>query len=105
MSQVSEFRPAGLAAAEQEFLRRCPGFDPDGSFARLRETEYGRLDAYDQVYLDYTGGGLHAASQIDAHAAVIAFEVPSSFVVPTSNAGMGKIIGTGPSCRFMVGLL
>ena len=28
----------------------------------------GRLDEIGQVYLDYTGGGLHAASQIDAHA-------------------------------------
>jgi molybdenum cofactor sulfurtransferase len=69
--QASEFRPAGLAVAEQQFLDRCPDFDPDGGFARLRASEYGRLDAHDQVYLDYTGGGLHAASQIDAHAALL----------------------------------
>ena len=62
------FRPTGLAAALAEFSSRFPAFDPDGSFTALRRSEYGRLDATDQVYLDYTGGGLHAASQIDAHA-------------------------------------
>jgi molybdenum cofactor sulfurtransferase len=33
----------------------------------LRAADYGRLDAQDQVYLDYTGGGLWADSQIRAH--------------------------------------
>jgi selenocysteine lyase/cysteine desulfurase len=60
--------PDGLSNAEADFIARFPGFDPDGTFAALRRTEYGRLDATGQVYLDYTGGGLHAASQIDAHA-------------------------------------
>ena len=66
-----EFRPAGLSAAEADFRRTHPTFDPDGAHARLRAEEYGRLDEHDQVYLDYTGGGLHAASQIDAHAALL----------------------------------
>jgi molybdenum cofactor sulfurtransferase len=72
MAQAAiEFRPAGLSAAEVEFRRAHPTFDPDGAHARLRDEEYGRLDAHDQVYLDYTGGGLHAASQIDAHASLL----------------------------------
>src|SRR5690242_11434618 len=62
------FQFAGLDAAAADFARRFPQFDPDGSFAALRATEYRRLDDTDQVYLDYTGGGLHAVSQIDAHA-------------------------------------
>ena len=33
----------------------------------LRATEYGRLDADGQVYLDYTGGGLYAAASSSAH--------------------------------------
>ena len=57
----------GLETAEAAFAREYPTFDPDGSFAELRRSEYGRLDVNDEVYLDYTGGGLHAASQIDAH--------------------------------------
>lgn len=36
-------------------------------FAQLRTHEYGRLDAAGHAYLDYTGAGLYAASQIDAH--------------------------------------
>ena len=49
-----------------------PRSTPTASFAALRRREYGRLDAEGQVYLDYTGGGLHAASQIDAHAELLA---------------------------------
>ena len=33
-------------------------------FAELRRTEFARLDAAGHVYLDYTGGGLYADSQI-----------------------------------------
>lgn len=65
------FEPAGAAAAESAFLSTFPGFDPDGTFAELRRSEYGRLDAADQVYLDYTGGGLHATSQIERHAELL----------------------------------
>ena len=54
------FEPSGLGIAEAEFLDAHPEFDPGGSFSDLRRAEYGRLDAEDQVYLDYTGGGLHA---------------------------------------------
>jgi molybdenum cofactor sulfurtransferase len=57
----------GLGGAEADFKHRFPEFDPDGALAELRRSEYGRLDDDDHVYLDYTGGGLHAASQIDAH--------------------------------------
>jgi selenocysteine lyase/cysteine desulfurase len=69
------FEPGGLAAAERSFLRRFPAFDPDGSFAAVRRDDYGRLDELDQVYLDFTGGGLFAASQLDEHAAVLRAEV------------------------------
>ncbi len=61
------FEPAGIGRAEAAFVARHPEFDPDGSFAALRRDEYGRLDAEDQVYLDYTGGGLHAECQLEAH--------------------------------------
>jgi len=66
---------AGLARAAADFERRFPEFDPDGSFAILRRTEYRRLDDSNQVYLDYTGGGLHGASQIDAHADLLRRQV------------------------------
>ena len=45
---------------------RDPDWDPD-AVAALRAREYARLDEQDQVYLDYTGGGLFAESQIREH--------------------------------------
>ncbi len=65
------YEPTRLSEAEADFSRRYPEFDPDGAFAELRRLEYARLDDDGQVYLDYTGGGLHAASQIDAHAELL----------------------------------
>ncbi len=43
-----------------------PDWDADAVEA-LRAREYARLDAEDQVYLDYTGGGLYAESQLREH--------------------------------------
>ncbi len=37
----------------------------------LRAREYGRLDEQDQVYLDYTGGGLYSDSQLREHMALL----------------------------------
>jgi molybdenum cofactor sulfurtransferase len=65
---LPRYEPVGAGAAESDFVSRFPEFDPEGTFAELRRSEYGRLDADDQVYLDYTGGGLHARSQIECHA-------------------------------------
>ncbi len=64
------YEPAGLSSAEVAFAQSCTSFDLD-AVRSLRDAEYARLDLDDQVYLDYTGGGLHAASQIDAHAELL----------------------------------
>jgi selenocysteine lyase/cysteine desulfurase len=56
--------------------------------AELRATDYARLDATGQTYLDYTGGGLHAATQLREHLALLESRVlgnPHS-VNPTSTA-------------------
>ena len=45
------------------------GQTSDPFFDELRATEYSRLDADDQAYLDYTGSALYARRQIRAHAA------------------------------------
>jgi molybdenum cofactor sulfurtransferase len=50
-------QPSGL----DEALRETAILD------ELRATEYARLDESGQVYLDYTGGGLYADSQIAEH--------------------------------------
>lgn len=41
-------------------------------FEELRRREFSRLDAQGQVYLDYTGAGLYAESQVRAHADFLA---------------------------------
>ena len=50
-----------------DFLARYPDFASTQILDHLRATAYARLDREDQVYLDYTGGGLYADSQITAH--------------------------------------
>ena len=46
----------------------CQAADADiALFDELRATEYGRLDRAGHVYLDYTGGGLYADSQLREH--------------------------------------
>lgn len=54
-------------AAEKKFLQAYPDYDKTRSLDDLRKTEYARLDKLKQVYLDYTGGGLYAASQVEKH--------------------------------------
>ena len=49
------------------FLKAYPEFPTTHSLDHLRLTEYARLDVNSQVYLDYTGGGLYAESQILRH--------------------------------------
>lgn len=45
------------------------------SFDELRTTEFSRLDAGGHVYLDYTGGGLYAESQVRTHADLLLHSV------------------------------
>jgi molybdenum cofactor sulfurtransferase len=81
------YRAANEARALAAFLRRNPGFDA-ARLDQLRAREYGRLDAQEEVYLDYTGGGLYAESQLSGHLDLLRHTVlgnPHS-VSPTSAA-------------------
>ena len=51
-----------------DFLAQCPDYAGTARLDELRATEYRRLDAAGHVYLDYTGGSLHAESQVREHA-------------------------------------
>ena len=53
------------------FLAAYPTYASTAAIDQLRAAEYGRLDAQGAVYLDYTGGGLHADSQVREHAALM----------------------------------
>ena len=50
------------------FLLAYPGYRSTALLDRLRATEYSYLDEGGHVYLDYTGAGLPAQAQLNAHA-------------------------------------
>ncbi len=50
-----------------QFTAKFPAYAQTAAIDELRTNEYGRLEREGQIYLDYTGGGLHADSQIHAH--------------------------------------
>jgi len=54
-------------AAYIRFLEQYPSYANTTLLDTLRATEYRRLDEQGQVYLDYTGGSLCAASQLEKH--------------------------------------
>jgi len=55
-----------IKIAEKAFIAQYPDIDFEGLIA-LRQQEYSRLDDLGHIYLDYTGGGLYAQSQIEKH--------------------------------------
>ena len=70
MTQVSPDRQADPAF--DRFLERYPEYQDTRHLDQLRRDEFSRLDNDDCVYLDYTGAGLYAASQVRNHAAQLA---------------------------------
>ncbi len=74
--------------ADATFREAYPEFAATQLLDELRTSDYGRLDAQDHVYLDYTGGNLYAESQLNQHMALLkqnVFGNPHS-VNPTSLA-------------------
>lgn len=73
MHSVSTVMPAfptpwpSLDEAQASFDAHSPEFQQTTHLDTLRTREYGRLDALGQTYLDFTGGGLYAESQLRAH--------------------------------------
>jgi len=57
-----------------EFLQQHPEYEHQ-AVERLRAREYPLLDRQTQAYLDYTGGGLHALSQVREHEAMLTGEL------------------------------
>jgi len=87
-TRQDEFDTGRLRQAEAEFLETHPGFRETAHLDELRKTEYARLDACGDVYLDYTGGSLYAASQLEEHMRMLQERVygnPHS-VNPTSSS-------------------
>ncbi len=64
-----------LKQAEARFREAHPEFESTRALDRLRATEYARLDRLGHIYLDYTGGGLYAESQVRAHHELLSGQV------------------------------
>lgn len=56
-----------MRAAFKAFRKAYPAYDATRKLDDLRKTDYARLDRQGHVYLDYTGGGLYAQSQVLGH--------------------------------------
>src|SRR6266550_4745288 len=64
--------PEQMESAIAAFRQAYPAYDSTSKLDELRATEYARLDRQGHVYLDYTGGGLYADSQLREHMALLA---------------------------------
>ncbi len=55
----------------QTFLAKYPSYESTHSLDELRANDYRRVDQGEHIYLDYTGGGLYAESQVRKHQAIL----------------------------------
>jgi len=65
MSKLSESQQSDLDHCFSQFLKEFPEYKNTSPIDHIRKTDYSRLGEH--VYLDYTGGGLYADSQLDKH--------------------------------------
>ena len=65
--KTDPYAPELEAQAFRDFIAEYPAYHATRHLDDLRKTEYRRLDDQQQTYLDYTGGGLYAESQLNAH--------------------------------------
>jgi len=66
-----QFSPNLIDSTFEAFRSAYPAYDSTWKLDELRATEYARLDRLGHVYLDYTGGGLYAESQLRDHMALL----------------------------------
>jgi hypothetical protein len=81
---------AMAAAALSDFEWRYPAYAGTAVLDDMRARDYSRLDVAGHVYLDYTGGGLYADSQLARHRALLAgavFGNPHSQNLPSRAMG------------------
>ena len=80
----------------ETFLEKYPSYQQTVLMDELRKRDYARLDAGKHIYLDYTGGGVYAESQIRRHQRLLlenVFGNPHSSN-PTSLAATRLVEGT-----------
>ncbi|GAB5491053.1 MAG: aminotransferase class V-fold PLP-dependent enzyme [Phototrophicaceae bacterium] len=54
-------------SAKEAFQAKYAGYQKTSAIDALRASDYARLDTLGHTYLDYTGGGLYAESQVKTH--------------------------------------
>src|SRR5262252_4536058 len=59
-------------SAEKAFVKSHPGYTKTSVIDTLRATQYSRLESDAHTYLDYTGAGLYARTQVEAHTDLLA---------------------------------
>lgn len=77
-----------LPEEETRFVRDHPAYASTAVLDQIRRVDFARLDRTGQLYLDYTGGGLYADSQVREHLRLLesgVFGNPHS-INPTSAA-------------------
>jgi selenocysteine lyase/cysteine desulfurase len=82
-------------SAYETFLQQYPDYKKTASIDDLRRKDYARIDRGEHVYLDYTGGGLYADSQVKKHQQILlenVFGNPHS-TNPTSQAATHLVEG------------
>ena len=57
-----------MTHARETFLKRFPGYAATATLDEVRGRDFSRLDRLGHVYLDFTGSGLYAESQVRQHA-------------------------------------
>ena len=85
-----------MSAEFETFLQKYPTYKQTEKIDTLRKTDDTRLDSGEHVYLDYTGGGIYAESQIQKHHELLKHNVfgnPHS-TNPTSQAATHLVEGT-----------
>ncbi len=66
-----DYSPGKMDTAFADFQNNFPSFKKTNSLDNLRKSEYSRLDINNQIYLDYTGGGQYADSQLREHLEIL----------------------------------
>ena len=71
----TRYAASGMAVAYDAFVGRFPGYAATAAIDELRAVDYSRLDRLGHTYLDYTGAGLYAESQLRRHQELLAARV------------------------------
>ena len=54
-----------------DFLKKYPAYETTLHIDKLRAEDYRRLDQAEHIYLDYTGAGIYAESQVKKHQQIL----------------------------------